>query len=71
MSNSYHDVVVTCGDKEYKIIDDSSLMLVCTKAGGWELWSKTPTEETLIGFEFDSVKFKVVTGNVIVCDNEK
>lgn len=67
---SYHSVKVTVGDKEYKIFDSSySLILTCTRTGGWELWEKREGTETLLGQEFGTALFLIEADGQIICDN--
>lgn len=62
---SYHDIVVYCDGQRYELGTDSySLMLTCTRAGGWELWD---CRECLIGGQFHSAQFSLEIAGVLVC----
>ena len=65
---SYHDVVVSFGDKKIPLFDASyGLMLTCTRAGGWELWNRWGGTEELLAGEFNEVPLTIeVAGHAIL-----
>lgn len=63
-SPNYHDVLVIVDGKQYRICDDYSLELACTRVSGWRLWRNGTT---LIGGEYDSAEFRIeVAGTRLV-----
>jgi hypothetical protein len=50
----YHDLHITTSKIERKSIFDLpfSVLVTCTRTGGWEVWSKDGPHEELLGAEF-------------------
>jgi len=66
---SYHDLVVRCGEKEYKITDSFSYVLTCTRVGGWCFWHKWNGQSELLGGEHEKEPFSVWVGDRVIVDN--
>ncbi len=52
---SYHDVRVTVDGVEYRIANDYTLELTCTRVGGWRLWRRNE----MIGGEYEGGNFAI------------
>jgi hypothetical protein len=68
---SYRDVDVEVDGKHYFVWKDYAKQIVCTKAGGWQLYNVLDGKNTLIGGEFDSSKFNIRVKNRIVCGKKE
>ena len=66
---TYHDVIVYIQEKAYRIADDYTYQLTCSKIGGWQLWQLRDNKEELIGGEYDSDNFRIEVAKEIICNN--
>jgi hypothetical protein len=64
---SYHDVTVYVGNVMYKPSENYALQLLCTKAGGWNLYHAWGGKEHLIGGEYDAEPFCIEVAGMIIC----
>jgi hypothetical protein len=64
--NSYHDVVVWCGETKWVISEQYALHLTCNRTSGWELWWLWEGKEKLLGSEFGDEPFCVAVHGVAI-----
>jgi len=65
---SYHDVEVSYAGKRFRPFDVSeSVRLVCSRCGGWELWSTWGGVEKLLAGEYHETKLSVFVRGVQIC----
>jgi len=67
--SSYHDIVVRCGEKEYKITDSFSYVLTCARRGGWCFWHKWNGQSELLGGEHEKEPFSVRVSDTVIVDS--
>jgi len=67
---SYHDVVVYCGNVEYRIADNYAYKLTCTKTGGWRFWFIWDKVEKLLGGEYDGKPFCITVKGRVICEKK-
>ncbi len=66
---SYHDVEVIIDGKSYKISEDYTYQLTCTRSGGWNLWHILQSESKLIGGEYTLNDFTIKIKGTVICHN--
>lgn len=66
---SYHDVVVYVNGVEYRLTNDYSLQLICTKAAGWRLFRVWGEHSELIGGEYDGEPFRIEVRGCVIVDS--
>ncbi len=73
LSPTYHDVSIQIDDHTYRIMDDDSLELTCTRAGGWILWRKGECGHVIkLGSESSkNTFFKISVGETVVCERDR
>jgi hypothetical protein len=69
---TYHDVEFQIGDgpRERIFNEGYSLMITCTRAGGWELWGGTShdtNERVLMAGEYNAVPLCLYVAGVQIC----
>jgi hypothetical protein len=65
---SYHDVEVEFAGKRYRLFDESyGLRLICTRAGGWELWNVWNGVEELLAGEYNEIPLTIFVDGKIIC----
>jgi len=62
----YWDVVVYADGVEYRPSENYALELVCTKAGGWQLWYIWEGKERQIGGEFFGKPFCITVRDMVI-----
>lgn len=68
---SYHDVVVIFDGVRYKVFDQPySMLITCTRAGGWEFWENYQGAQTLLGGEFNAKPFRIEVNGIPIVDNQ-
>lgn len=64
---SYHDVEVQFDGQRIRLFDASySLMLTCTRAGGWRLYTRFNGEEKLLAGEYDNPPLEIFINGIQV-----
>lgn len=65
-TGSYHDVAVIVNGVTHKISNNYAYHLMCTRTGGWELWSRWDKKEELIGGEFNGDDFEIKINDLTI-----
>ena len=63
---SYHDVKVYVGNKMYKPSWNYALQLMCTKAGGWNLFYVWMGKEKILGGEYEGEPFCIEVSDMVI-----